>query len=171
MIVRRLLSVCCGGLALVVTSMSTLAREIVVENDCERFSFILHVRHYESRTSVWETNGYIFSRSGYGHIVFLTKEVNYQKMELDTGLDYIFFYAKPMAWDNYVWRGDDYYGEIRRSGETITVGFRKHRNTGYHHDLIITCNNIQVDEDCWENCSEKYNEGTCMPACGGVVTQ
>ena len=51
------------------------------------------------------------------------------------------------------------------------IGFRKHRNTGYHLDLTLTCDNVEVDEECWGNCLATYNDSVCIPSCEGRVTQ
>ena len=66
-----------AGLALsAALSVSANAREIVIENDCERFAFVLYVHYFDSETGNWETRDYLFPHWSYGETVYLTKETS-----------------------------------------------------------------------------------------------
>ena len=150
MMMRWMLSLSAGLALAAAMSVSAIAREIVVENDCERFAFVLYVHYLDSGSGNWETRDYLFPHWSYGETMYLTKETSaFKTRPLDTELTRMYFHAQSIGWIRYVWEGDDHFEMNGDKYDPERIGFRKHKNTGYHLDLTLTCDNIEVDEECW----------------------
>lgn len=118
------------------------ADEIYVENECF-MSFRIAIRYLDEGTDNWKT------RSWWHFEPYEEAYLASKGKRLRTNNNIIYYYAKSDEF-GYVWEGTD---RIYKVGKE-SLGFRRHRDTGYDVDLSLGCTNIvdPIVESCRREC-------------------